>query len=269
MNIVLFEEKDINNPIPLSDKRGYHIKNILKFKQNDVFDAGIINGKKGKGYITEITGSHIFYRFEPVEVITDSKKNNLILITAFARPPEAKKILKNITTIGVSSICFIRTLNSERSYMDSTLWKNENYREYLIDGATQAFATDIPEIHLFPSLKQCINSPLIIDNRERIALDNYEAVMSLPEYRFSPLIKVNSTSQNSSNTSVYISGSDSDTLSEKTILAVGGERGWSTKERYILRENSFTLCSLGNRILKTETACVAGISIINTLKGIY
>ena len=243
MNIVLFEENEINRPLSLNDKRGNHIIKILKFRENDIFDAGIIGGEKGKAYITEITDKDIYFRFKADYNHKEVKKQPLILITAFARPPEAKKILKNITTLGVDSICFIRTLKSERSYMDSSLWKNENYREYLVDGACQAFATDIPDIYLFPSLLQCINSPVIKDKTERIALDNYEASVSLTDYNYSK--------------------SD-----EVSVLAVGGERGWSTKEREILRENSFTLCSLGERVLKTETACTAGITLIKAKKGL-
>ncbi len=126
--------------------------------------------------------------------------------------------------------------------MDSSLWKNENYREFLIDGASQAFATDIPDIYLFPSLLQCINSPLIKSKAERIALDNYESTVSLTDYNYS----------------------SSDDIS---VLAVGGERGWSRKEREILRENSFTLCSMGKRVLKTETACTAGITLIKAKRA--
>ena len=248
MNIVLFEENEIGTPLPLSDSRGKHIQNILKLKKDDAFDAGIINGGSGKAFIKEISDTHIIYSFNFLnnQEKTPGRKP-LILITAFARPPEAKKILKNITTLGVSAICFIRTLKSEKSYMDSSLWNNGNYRQYLVDGASQAFATDIPDIHLFASLKLCADSPLIKQERERIALDNYEAVIPLTEYRFS----LTASSE------------------EKTVLAVGGERGWSTKEREILRDYSFTLCSLGERVLKTETACIAGISVIYSLKNLF
>ena len=131
MNIVLFEENEINLPIPLTDKRGNHIIKILKFRENDVLDAGIIHGYKGKGYITEITDTHIYYTFKPDSSCSEIIKPQIILITAFARRPEAKIILKNITTFGVDAICFIRTLKSERSYMDSTLWKNDNYQDRL------------------------------------------------------------------------------------------------------------------------------------------
>jgi 16S rRNA (uracil1498-N3)-methyltransferase len=54
-----------------------------------------------------------------------------------------------------------------------------------------------------------------------------------------------------------------------TYLAVGGERGWSSREREILKYYSFKLYSIGSRVLKTETACIAGLSIILGKAGIF
>jgi RsmE family RNA methyltransferase len=41
------------------------------------------------------------------------------------------------------------------------------------------------------------------------------------------------------------------------VLAIGPERGWSDGERNHLEEAGFLRLSLGERALRTETACVA------------
>jgi RsmE family RNA methyltransferase len=41
------------------------------------------------------------------------------------------------------------------------------------------------------------------------------------------------------------------------VLAVGSERGWSDRERDLFESAGFLRLSLGNRALRTETACVA------------
>ena len=243
MNIVLFEQDEINRPLPLSDPRGRHIISILKFTVNDSFDAGIINGKKGKALITEINDENLFFNFIPDE--TGSIINHpVILITAFARPPEAKKILKNTATLGVKAICFVKTDKSEKSYMESSLWKNSSYRNYLVDGAVQAFETDIPDIYFFSSLEECIKNDLIAGKKEKAALDNYEYTEKLSRFPFKG------------------------GTGETAVIAVGGERGWSSSEREILRSGGFTLCSMGERVLKSETACTAGIVLVKAAKGI-
>ncbi len=243
MNIVLFEKDEITKPLPLSDIRGRHIIKILKFGINESFDAGIINGEKGKALITDISENHIYFTFTKDESY-ESKKHPVILITSFARPPESKKILKNISTIGVKTLCFVRTDKSEKSYTESSLWKKSSYRNYLIDGAVQAFDTDIPDICFFDSLEECVGSSKITCCSEKAALDNYEYTEKLSSMGFEK-------------------GTE-----ETAVLAVGGERGWSRRERDVLRESGFTLCSLGERVLKTETACIAGITLIKAGKGI-
>jgi RsmE family RNA methyltransferase len=45
------------------------------------------------------------------------------------------------------------------------------------------------------------------------------------------------------------------------VLAIGAERGWSDRERDLLEEAGFLRLSLGDRALRTETACVAATVI--------
>jgi len=46
------------------------------------------------------------------------------------------------------------------------------------------------------------------------------------------------------------------------IVAIGSERGWTERERDLLEKNGFTLCSMGSRVLRTETAATVASSII-------
>ncbi|MFO7781366.1 MAG: RsmE family RNA methyltransferase, partial [Spirochaetia bacterium] len=45
------------------------------------------------------------------------------------------------------------------------------------------------------------------------------------------------------------------------IIAVGSERGWADRERDVLRENGFQTVRLGERILRTETAAIAAVTV--------
>ncbi len=243
MNIVLFEKEEINKPLSRSDSRGKHITEILKFSIKDSFDAGIINGPKGKCHITDINDSFIHFIFRE-DRLNYNQVHPVVLITSFARPSESKKILKNVTSIGVKAICFVKTEKCEKSYMNSSLWKDSSYRDYLIDGAVQAFETDIPELYFFNSLRECLENSTVSLSEEKAALDNYEYTEKLSRISFSK------------------------GFSSTAAIAVGGERGWSSSERELFRKSGFTLCSLGKRVLKTETACIAGITLVKAVKGI-
>jgi 16S rRNA U1498 N3-methylase RsmE len=53
------------------------------------------------------------------------------------------------------------------------------------------------------------------------------------------------------------------------MLAIGPERGWSDMERRQLSATGFKRLSLGNRALRTETACAAAVSALETAKRAY
>ena len=50
---------------------------------------------------------------------------------------------------------------------------------------------------------------------------------------------------------------------EPAHLAIGPERGWSHQERDCLRVNGFSLCHMGQRVLRVETAVVAAVGAIS------
>jgi RsmE family RNA methyltransferase len=45
------------------------------------------------------------------------------------------------------------------------------------------------------------------------------------------------------------------------VLAIGSERGWTPAELDLLAARGFSFASLGDRILKTETAAVTAVAI--------
>ena len=55
--------------------------------------------------------------------------------------------------------------------------------------------------------------------------------------------------------------------SRSAVLAFGPEGGWSPAERAILRDRRFLLVSLNERVLRTETACLVGLSMLATRMG--
>jgi RsmE family RNA methyltransferase len=46
------------------------------------------------------------------------------------------------------------------------------------------------------------------------------------------------------------------------VLAIGGERGFTDEERSVFESNGFSFAALGSRILRTETACSAGLAVL-------
>ncbi len=237
MNIILFKENEQDKKLSIDDNRAKHIINILKCSSGDTINIGVINGPKGKAVITNIDNLGIEFSFKLEKEIPELYP--LTLICGLTRPQSIKKILKEATALGAEKIYFTATERCEKSYISSSIWKNDYFKRYLILGAEQAFCTRLPEVKTFYSLNLCLKEILSLD-ATLIALDNYEADKSLTAIS---------------------------KLKSRVYLAIGSERGWSDNERNMLRKNDFKLFSIGKRILRTETACVSGITMLLSKMG--
>jgi 16S rRNA (uracil1498-N3)-methyltransferase len=231
VNLILFELSEIAASLPLHDPRANHILKVLRRKVGETFDAGIVNGPRGKGTLLAHGTEDLLLTFTwtteppPLHPIT--------LIVGLPRPQTARKILQESTALGVAAIHFAATDKSDPSYGASTLWHTGEWRRHLLSGAEQAFCTRLPEVTHGRPLSE------IIDNLPtagtRAALDNYESSAALSQL---------------------------EGITSHVALAIGPERGWSADERHHFRANRFTLSHLGKRVLRVETSCVAAIALI-------
>jgi 16S rRNA (uracil1498-N3)-methyltransferase len=229
VNLILFEPGEIGSPLPRTDPRALHVLKVLRRKVGDRFDAGIVNGPAGKGTIEAIGAGGVVLRFEWTS--QPAPADPVHVLVALPRPQTARKILNEATSLGVASIRFFQSEKGEPGYANSTLWRSPEWRRHLVDGASQAFDTRLPDVLHYPGLAECVAA--LPEGCARIALDNYEATG-----RMAPAI-----------------------APFPLALAFGPERGWSPAERTLLRNSGFVLAHLGPRVLRTETALVAAISI--------
>ena len=237
LNLILFEAAEISLPLPRDDRRAQHLVEVLRRQAGDTFDAGIVNGPRGRGTIARVSDRELLLEFSWGS--DPPAHHPLTLIVGLPRPQTARAILREVTSLGVSDIHFVTTEKGESNYAQSTLWRTGEWRRHLLAGAEQAFCTRIPEVTSGHSLLDAL-STLPSSGMQRVALDNYEATL--------PVSKL--------------------TLTACTFaLAVGPERGWSAKERNLLRTNGFELAHIGSRVLRTETACIAAVSLIKAKIG--
>ncbi len=237
MNLLLFTLQEAGQPLPRTDARAVHLLKILQRQVGDSFDAGLINGPRGKGFIVVIDSDHLNLRFSweaippPLDAIT--------LIIGLPRPQTARKILRETTALGVHSLHFVLTEKSEPSYASSTLWSTGEWKKHLIAGAEQAFCTRVPEITHGRNLAEVL--AFLPRNATRLALDNYEAAAALSATQVVP--------------------------ATAAMVALGPERGWSASERLQLRAGGFALVHLGPRVLRLETATIAAVTLLKAKLG--
>jgi len=236
VNIILFDGAEVSQPLPREDPRARHILDVLQRTLGESFDAGLIDGPRGKGVVDQVTADELILSFTcdtelpAVEMIT--------MIAGWCRPQTSRRVLREAATLGVARMFFVSTERSEATYADSSLWATGEYHRHVRSGVEQAFATRIPAVEVGMGLDEAITSA---GGRLHIALDNYEGIMPLHR--------------------VELPG---DT---PLTLAVGSERGWSSKERDLLRSAGYQLAGLGSRVLRAETATIAALAVIKAATG--
>lgn len=234
--MILFNEYPEKGFIPSSDERAKHIVEILKLKVGDDFRMGIVNQSEGKATIEDIdlNGLTISY-----EVLSKPELYPVTLLCAQVRPICMKRILREAVSLGVDRIILTGSDTGEKSYLSSNLYKTNEYKEYLLDGAMQSCHAGIPQIFFTNTVDGAINTLKEIgikedDESSLIILDNVVGAVPL------------STA----------------TIKKRAVLAIGPERGWSQRERNLFISNGFSPMLLGSRVLRTETACSAGIAVL-------
>lgn len=241
MNLILFEPSELTAPLPRTDPRARHILDVLHRRPGDTFDAGLVNGPRGKATLASVSPDALSLAFS-----WDAPPPPLpprTLLIGLPRPQTARDILRDATTLGATCIQFIATERADPNYAASTLWTSGEWRRHCLAGAAQAFDTRLPEVTWTHTLASAIAAGAASPAR-RIALDNYEASVALRTCHL---------------------------LSEKRsgepaglILAFGAERGFGEKDRTMLRDAGFTLAHLGSRVLRVETAVVAALAILDS-----
>ena len=242
MNLLLLESHEItaDNTVILSDRRSEHIIRILACKPGDTVRVGVINGPVGTGEIVSIKNIEVALRFTPEG--PPSEQPPLDLILGLVRPIMLKKILAQAASLGVGRIFLINANRVEKSFFGASLLKGERYRSYLIEGLEQAKVTYLPQVSIHQRFRPFVEDfvPTIAKSYSRLLLAHPEAGEALKQ----------------------VTGTE---ISGRTLLAVGPEGGWVDFEIEKFLGQLFVPVSLGDRVLRTDTAVVALLSQLMVL----
>lgn len=243
MNIVLFSQED-NYTFLKNDERYLHIKKVLKLDEGDEFKAGIINGKIGRAVITNFSDEKLVFEFHPM--VSPEAFFDIKIILGFPRPIQLRRILRDAASLGFSELFLTGTELGEKSYLQSNLATHVEIRKYILDGIMQAGQTMLPDFSICNSIKEVLqklnNSYAKVENNSKITK------------------KILFDISNDAKNLKYLNLTKNDEL----IIAIGNERGWTNNERHLFAENGFKPFSLGKRILRTETAVCAALSILTS-----
>ena len=227
----------LKSPVKLENKQVHYLINVMRKKIDDsilVFNS--VNGEF-LAKISEINKNKII--IDIIKKIRDVKiENDIWLLFAPVKKSPTEYIVQKATELGVSKIIPVIT--------ERTITKNLNLKrmqDIAIESSEQCERITIPEVCAVKKLKDLIPN---WDN-DRIIFFCDETI------RNDDVVKI-----------------DFKNLSTKSFgaILVGPEGGFSTNETNYLREKKFIRpIDLGPRILRSDTAVIAALSLWHYIKG--
>ncbi len=229
MNLLLLQPDDLITPdrAIISGRRCQHLVDILKVSAGQSIKAGLLNGNIGQAVILTISKNQLELKLnfasEPPPPLP------VTLILALPRPKMLRRILQTSTAMGIKEIYLINSWRVEKSYWQTPFLSREHIHQQLRLGLEQAVDTVLPNIHLKKRFK-----PFVEDELASIVGDT-TALVAHP------------TAGNPCPAG----------FNQPLTLAIGPEGGFIDYEIDRLKEAGFQPVTLGQRILKVETAIPA------------
>ena len=282
MNICLFEQEEISKPLNADDPRAQHIIKVLHKGVGDSFYAGVIGGQAGTATITKIDSQAqdagaetastpkkgdgaIHFTFTPQ---SDGKPLfPLHMIIGFPRPIQLKRLLRDMAALGVSSVRLCGTELGEKSYLKASLSNPAEVYKMLLDGTVQAASAHVPKPFVYQTLAECLDNIDCNRSQENCSQGQNAALPQSDESPKSaaPLLLALDNVKPAQSLGSFLRANPP--AGRPVFAAIGSERGWSPAERALLEERGFVRLGMGNRVMRTETACTVSASLILSSMG--
>jgi 16S rRNA (uracil1498-N3)-methyltransferase len=231
MNIILFSTADLTStnsitlPVKISDRRAEQIIKTHGSQIGDTVKIGELNGLIGHGIITALDKTQVTIRIEQLDT-QPPEKLPLTILLALPRPKVIRRVLRSLTELGVARIVLMHAYKVEKSYWQSPLFTEDKLQNYLLTGLMQCRDTVLPELIIRQRFK-----PFVEDELAELAGNSTKIVAHPGNYPPCPTA-----------------------INQACTLAIGPEGGFIPYEIEKLQEVGFQCVSLGERILRVETA---------------
>ncbi|MGN1267881.1 MAG: RsmE family RNA methyltransferase [Candidatus Aphodocola sp.] len=222
-----------NKNLELEDSDYHHIKNVMRMKKDDiikvVFDNVVYTCK-----LTSISNKSSFEIINKEE--KDKKDYSVDVAFSLIKEQKLNYLLQKTTELGAGMLI---PINTKRSVVKIDKKKEsskiDRWQKICKEASEQSFRSNMPKINEVLNLQDLIYM----------------------DYDLKLLCSLN---KNTKNIKKVIQKNNK---CVKILLVVGPEGGFDPKEEEYLLNNGFVSVSLGNTVLRAETAPVVALSMIN------
>jgi RsmE family RNA methyltransferase len=242
MNLMIVERDEVGSSgqVMLTGARAVHLLNVLKVVRGDHVRVGLLDGPRGVGAVQAVSDGTIELQCEFESLVPARPRIDLLL--ALPRPKVMRRLWAQLAALGVGRIMLTNAERVERNYFDTHVLSAECFRPLLIEGLQQAQDTRLPEVSVHRRFKVLVEDELdaMFGRGVRIVAEPAAATPPAEIARRHP--------------------------DQRILLAVGPEGGWSAFELALLQRHGFQPAGMGRRTLRTDTACIALMAVVNAME---
>lgn len=225
MNIVLLDPRQTESEVwsITASRQLEHLQTHVNVQVGDRLKVGI---REGKRYLTEVlTVSERAIQLRPIQEEVVPAKLPVTLIVAMPRPKVLRRLIMDSVTMGVEKIILLHSYRVDKSYWQTPFLQQLD--QYITLGLEQAGDTIAPKIEIYKRFK-----PFVEDVLPQLIAAERPAYVAHP----------------------YSATTMPWAISQPCSIVIGPEGGFIPYEIDLLEKNGCQAVSLGNRILRTETA---------------
>jgi RsmE family RNA methyltransferase len=223
--------------VALSGARADHLLNVLKVAPGARVRVGVLDGPCGIGTVQSVGSGTVALRCTLETTIPQRPGVDLLL--ALPRPKVMRRLWAQLAALGVGQIILTTAERVERDYFDAHVLTPECYVPLLVEGLQQARDTRRPAVSIHRRFKVLVEDGL--------------------DGLFGPGLRLvaHPAAKRPAGAAVRESADN------RILLAIGPEGGWNDFETALLEAHGFRSVGMGPRTLRTETACVALLALVN------
>jgi 16S rRNA (uracil1498-N3)-methyltransferase len=217
----------------LTGDEAAHLTRVLRVEAGQQYEIS----DNRRAYLAEVESARknqVVFRI--MEVFAPEPSGiEVTILAALIKFDRFELLIEKATELGVAAIVPVRTVRSEHGLEKAALKRIERWRRIAIEASEQSRRTHLPHI--------CD----AIDFREALSREASVRLFLDEDREAAPILRALSEAR-----------SPEDTIA---ILA-GPEGGWTGDEREAAIAAGWIQASLGGRVLRAETACMAAIAIV-------
>ena len=261
MNLIVVEPHEVTSEgdVTLADARAAHIVGVLRAASGQMVRVGMLDGPLGAGTVTSVANGTVTLRCRfdgtppPIPPVD--------LLLALPRPKVLRRLWAQLAALGIGRIMLTNAERVERNYFDTHVLAPETYRPLLIEGLQQARDTRLPRVSVHRQFRILIEDELdsLTDATTRLVADP-RAETSIAHALEAPHPNRAGEAGRAGGVAPPASLAASN---GRVLLAVGPEGGWNAFELQLLERHRFQPVGMGARTLRTDTACVALLTLVH------